>query len=86
MLDKVFYIFERRNQMKALSRKAQDGRARIAAQEETKCREEYLASLTEEEREAYLEKERHDQAEAVKAFASLIGMTAALGGNYQNKR
>ena len=71
--------------MKALSRKAQDGRARIAAQEEAKRREEYLASLTEEEREAYLEKERRDQAEAVKAFASLMGMVAAMGGKYSKE-
>lgn len=71
--------------MKALSKKAVLGRARIAEQEEAKRREEYLASLTEEEREAYLEKEKQDHEKAMKALASLSAMAAAMGKGYSKE-
>ena len=68
--------------MKAMSKAVQRRKAEMKEIERKKKREEYLASLTDEEREAFLKKEEEAQRKALKTLAELQAMRAMFGKGY----
>ncbi len=68
--------------MKALSKNVTRRREQLEHEERQRKREEFLASLSDEEREAYLAEEDRKQKEALKKFRTLITMAKSFGGPY----
>lgn len=68
--------------MKALSKNVTRRREQLEYEERRRKREEFLASLSDEEREAYLAEEDRKQKEALKKFSTLITMAKSFGGPY----
>lgn len=68
--------------MKALNKQAQRYRADQAEKERQRKREEYLASLTEEERAKFLENEKKRRREAIQALGTLVGISSMFGNKY----
>lgn len=65
--------------MKAMCKRAENNRARIEHEERERKRKEFLDSLTEEERQEFLAKEKERQSKAMKLFASVLGVASAMG-------
>lgn len=66
--------------MKCYSKKIQTKQGELADRENKLAHEEYLASLTEDERIAYYEKQRENSKKISKTLASLFATSSILGG------
>ena len=68
--------------MKCYSTKIQNAKANADYQERRKKRQEYLDSLTPEERQKYFENEKKSSDKAKKLVAQLATLSVMLGDNY----
>lgn len=68
--------------MKSMSKSVMREKARLEAERKQKEREAYLSSLSDEEREEFLNKEKESQRKALKTLAEMQALRAMLGKGY----